>query len=146
MNTATKTSWLIAVDGSEPSRKVIDYIVTEAASRVSAPELILVNVQAPLSSDITRFINKKIVSDFHREAGDSALAPARQKLDAAGLAYSAHIMMGETASTLIELATDKGCSLIVMGARGLGSVVGLLMGSVTTKVVKLASVPVLVVK
>jgi nucleotide-binding universal stress UspA family protein len=140
------TSWLIAVDGSEPSLKVIDHVVTEAATRTTPPQLFLVNVQAPLSSDITRFIDEKVVNDFHREKGDAALAPARKKLDAAGLAYSAHIMIGETAPTLIEFATDKGCSLIVMGARGLGSVAGLLMGSVATKVVKLASVPVLVVK
>lgn len=140
------TSWLIALDGSEPSLKVIDYVITEAASRRTAPQLFLVNVQAPLSSDITRFIDEKVVADFHREKGDAALAQARQKLDAAGLAYSAHIMIGETAPTLIEFASDKGCSLIVMGARGLGSVVGLLLGSVATKVVKLSSVPVLVVK
>ncbi|MCM2340544.1 universal stress protein [Rhodoferax sp.] len=140
------TSWLIALDGSEPSLKAIDYVITEATSRVSAPQLFLVNVQAPLSSDITRFIDEKVVDDFHREAGDAALAPARQKLDAAGLAYSAHIMMGEAAPTIVEFATDKGCSQIVMGAHGFGSVVGLFLGSVTTKVVKLATVPVLVVK
>ena len=140
------TSWLIATDGSAPSLKVIDYVITEAASRETPPQLFLVNVQAPLSNDITRFIDEKIVTDFHREAGDAALAQARQKLDAAGLAYSAHIMMGETAPTLVEFATDKDCSLIVMGARGLGSVAGLFMGSVATKVVKLSTVPVLLVK
>lgn len=140
------TSWLIAIDGSVPSLKVIDYVITEAASRVTPPQLLLVNVQAPLSSDITRFIDEKVVSDFHREAGDAALAQARQKLDAAGLAYSAHIMMGDAAPTLVEFAKDKACSLIVMGARGLGSVAGLLMGSVAVKVVKLSKVPVLVVK
>ena len=140
------TSWLIALDGSEPSLKTIDYVITEAASRRTTPQLFLVNVQAPLSNDITRFIDEKVVSDFHREAGDTALAQARQKLDAAGLAYSAHIMMGESAPTIVEFARDKGCSLIIMGAHGFGSVVGLLLGSVTTKVVKLATVPVLVVK
>ena len=55
-------------------------------------------------------------------------------------------MMGESAPTIVEFARDKGCSLIIMGAHGFGSVVGLLLGSVTTKVVKLATVPVLVVK
>lgn len=140
------TSWLIAIDGSEPSLKVIDYVITEAASRATPPQLLLVNVQAPLSGDITRFIEEKVVDDYHREAGDAALVQARQKLDAAGLAYSAHIMLGEAAPTLVELAKDKACSLIVMGARGLGSVAGLLMGSVATKVVKLSTVPVLLVK
>jgi nucleotide-binding universal stress UspA family protein len=140
------TSWLIAIDGSAPSLKVIDYVITEAASRVNRPQLYLVNVQAPLSNDITRFIDEKVVADFHREAGDAALAQARQKLDAAGLAYSAHIMMGETAPTLVEFAHDKACGLIVMGAHGFGSAVGLFMGSVTVKVVHLATVPVLLVK
>jgi nucleotide-binding universal stress UspA family protein len=140
------TSWLIAIDGSVPSLKVIDYVITEAASRTVKPELFLVNVQTPLSSDISRFIDEKVVADFHREAGNTALAQAKQKLDAAGLAYSAHIMMGEAAPTIVEFAKDKGCSQIVMGAHGFGSVVGLFLGSVTTKVVKLSSVPVMVVK
>lgn len=140
------TSWLIAIDGSAPSLKVIDHVITEAASRVIRPQLFLVNVQAPLSSDITRFIDEKVVDDFHREAGDAALAQAKQKLDAAGLAYSAHIMIGDAAPTIVEFAKDKGCSQIVMGAHGFGSVVGLFLGSVTTKVVKLSSLPVLVVK
>lgn len=140
------TSWLIAIDGSAPSLKVVDYVITEAANRLVKPQLFLVNVQAPLSGDITRFIEEKVVDDFHRETGEAALAQARQKLDAAGLAYSAHIMLGEAAPTLVDFAKDKGCSLIVMGARGLGSVAGLLIGSVATKVVKLSKVPVLVVK
>ena len=140
------TSWLIAIDGSEPSKKVIDHVITEAVSRVTPPQLFLVNVQAPLSSDITRFIDEKVVEDFHREAGDAALGQARQKLDAAGLAYSSHIMMGETAPTIVEFARDKACGLIVMGAHGFGSVVGLFMGSVTVKVVHLSTVPVLLVK
>lgn len=140
------TSWLIAIDGSEPSLKVIDYVITEAATRLTRPQLLLVNVQPPLSNDITRFIEEKVVNDFHRETGDAALAQARQKLESAGLAYSSHIMLGEAAPTLVEFAADKGCSLIVMGARGLGSVAGLLMGSVATKVVKLSTVPVLLVK
>ncbi|HSN80361.1 MAG TPA: universal stress protein [Rhodoferax sp.] len=140
------TSWLIAIDGSVPSLKVIDYVITEAASRTVKPELFLVNVQTPLSSDISRFIDEKVVADFHREAGDTALAQAKQMLDAAGLAYSAHIMMGEAAPTIVEFAKDKGCSQIVMGAHGFGSIVGLFLGSVTTKVVKLSTVPVMVVK
>lgn len=140
------TSWLIAIDGSEPSLKTIDYVTTEVANQLAKPQLFLINVQTPLSSDITRFIDEKVVADFHREAGDAALAQARQKLDAAGLAYSAHIMLGDAAPTLVEFAGDKGCSQIIMGARGLGSVAGLLLGSVATKVMKLSTVPVLLVK
>lgn len=139
-------SWLIAIDNSEPSLKAVDHVIKEAASRQTPPKVFLVNVQAPLSSDITRFIEGKVVADYHREAGDAALAAAKAKLVAAGLAYSAHILIGESAPSIVDFAKDKGCSMIIMGARGFGSVVGLFMGSVATKVVHLSPVPVLLIK
>lgn len=143
MNTA---SWLIAIDGSEPSLNAVDHVIGEANSREVIPEIFLINVQASLSADITRFIDGKVVEDYHREAGDTALAGARLKLDHAGLKYSSHILIGEAAPAIVQFAQDQGCHMIVMGAHGFGSVIGLFMGSVTVKVVQLSSVPVLLVK
>ncbi len=140
------TPWLIAIDGSEPSLKAVDHAIHEAANCLTKPQIFLLNVQAPLSSDITRFIEGKVVEDFHIEAGDAALATAKAKLSAAGLAYSAHILVGEAAPSIVDFAKDKSCSKIIMGARGLGSVIGLLMGSVATKVLHLSPVPVLLIK
>ena len=140
------SSWLIAIDNSEPSLKAVDHVIRQAAGRQTPPKLFLVNVQPPLSSDITRFIEGKVVEDFHVEAGEAELAAAKAKLEAAGLAFSAHILVGETAPGIVDFAKDKDCSMIVMGARGLGSVVGLFMGSVATKVLQLSPVPVLVIK
>lgn len=139
-------SWLIAIDNSEPSLKAVDHVIKEAAGRQTPPKVFLVNVQAPLSSDITRFIEGKVVEDFHLEAGEAALAAAKAKLAAAGLAFSAHILVGEAAPGIVDFAKGKGCSMIVMGARGLGSVAGLFMGSVATKVLHLSPVPVLLIK
>lgn len=140
------TPWLIAIDGSEPSLKSVDHAIHEAANCVVKPQIFLLNVQAPLSGDITRFIEGKIVEDFHIEAGDAALAAAKAKLSASGLTYSAHILVGEAAPSIVDFAKDKGCSKIIMGARGLGSVIGLFMGSVATKVLHLSPVPVLLIK
>nr|WP_319564311.1 universal stress protein [uncultured Rhodoferax sp.] len=140
------TTWLIAIDGSMPSLKAVDHVIHEATNRLSKPQIFLVNVQSPLSSDITRFIDGKVVEDYHREAGDTALAAAKEKLASAGLVYSAHILVGEVAPTIVDFATNKNCSMIFMGSHGFGSVVGLLMGSIATKVVHLSPVPVLLVK
>lgn len=140
------TPWLIAIDGSEPSLKAVDYVIGEAACRATQPQVFLINVQAPLSSNVTRFIDGKVVDEYHQEAGDAALAAAKQKLAAADLAYSAHILIGEAAPTIVDFAKDKGCSLIIMGAHGFGSVLGLFMGSVTVKVVHLSHIPVLLIK
>ena len=43
-------------------------------------------------------------------------------------------------------AGDKQCEQIVMGSRGMGTVSNLVLGSVNSKVIHLANVPVLLVK
>lgn len=139
-------AWLIAVDGSEASLNAVDHAIQEALSRMEKPRIHLLNVQAPLSGDITRFVDGRTVEDFHRETGEAALALAKQKLSASGLDHEAHILIGEAASTIVEFAKDNDCSLIVLGAQGLGGIVGLLMGSVALKVMHLSTLPVLLVK
>jgi len=140
------TSYLIAVDGSEPSARAVEQAITDAASRKLSPHLYLVNVQPALPPNVTRFIDAETVDDFQRETGDQALASAKDKLMASGLVFSSHILVGEAAPTLVEFAEQNNCSQIIMGAHGFGSVVGLFMGSVTVKVVHLSAVPVLLVK
>lgn len=138
--------WLVPVDGSLHALRAVDHVIREAGRDAIAPALILVNVQAPLPSDVTRFVDSSVVQDYHREAGEAALASARAKVEAAGLACSVHVLVGETAPTIVDFARKQNCTLIVMAARGLGSVAGVLLGSVTNRVVHLTDLPVLVVK
>ena len=140
------SSCLIAIDGSEPSARAVDHVIADAASYKQCPHLYLVNVQPALSSNVTRFIDSQTVDNFQRETGEQDLAVAKAKLTAAGLPFSAHILVGEAAPSIVDFAKQKDCNMIVMGARGFGSVVGLFMGSVTVKVVHLSPVPVLLVK
>jgi len=44
------------------------------------------------------------------------------------------------------MAEERGCDQIVMGTHGRGTIAGLLIGSVATKVLHLAKAPVLLVK
>jgi nucleotide-binding universal stress UspA family protein len=138
--------WLLPVDGSEASLHAVRLAIDEAIASPARPELLLVNVQAPVTGDVSRFINADTLREFHDENGTEAITGARRLLDAAGLPYAARILVGEAAPTIADLAAQEKCSRIVMGARGLGSVIGMLMGSVTTKVVQLSPVPVLLVK
>ena len=141
-----RTSYLIAIDGSEPSLNAVDHVIQDAANRNTEPQILLINVQPALPNDVTRFIDTPTVEDFHREAGDAALAPAKAKLDQAGLPYSSHLLVVAVAPAIVEFSKAMGCTMIVMGAHGFGHVVGLFMGSVTVKVVQLSSLPVLLVK
>lgn len=141
-----KPCWLVAVDGSLPALRAVDHVVHEAAGAGPPPTILLVNAQTPLPSDVARFVSSTVLQDYHREAGDGALASARQKLAAAGITCSPHILLGEPATTIVDFAREQHCTLIIVGARGLGSLAGALLGSVTTRVIHLTDLPVLVVK
>jgi nucleotide-binding universal stress UspA family protein len=54
--------------------------------------------------------------------------------------------IGASAKTIDRIARDVGAHQIVMGTRGPGSLGNLFLGSVATKVVRLAEVPVTLVK
>lgn len=57
----------------------------------------------------------------------------------------AFVKSGHTARTIVKFAADHECDVIVLGSRGVGSVEGYLLGSVSHKVTGLSEVPVLVV-
>ena len=141
-----KAACLIAIDGSQPCLRALEYAIQDAATRKEAPHIYLVNVQTALSSNVTRFIDGKTVEDFHRDNGEESLAAAKERLGATGLSSSSHVMVGEAAPSLVQFAQEKGCRLIVIGTHGFGTVLGLVMGSVATTVVHLSSLPVLLVK
>ena len=138
--------WLLPVDGSEAALHAVRAAIEEAKQCGTPPALLLLNVQGPLSRDITRFVNGDTLKEFHEENGTAAMAEAKKLLDASALPYSSKIVIGETAQAIADAAAADTCTRIVMGARGMGSVMGMLMGSVTTKVIHLSPVPVLLVK
>jgi nucleotide-binding universal stress UspA family protein len=53
---------------------------------------------------------------------------------------------GEPAATIDQIGREESIDHIVMGTRGLGSIRGLLVGSVATRVLHLVEVPVTLVK
>ena len=146
MNTLTPITWLLPVDGSAHALNAVRAGIVEARQMQAPVRFILLNVQSPLSKDISRFIDANTLDEYHRDNAEEALQSTKALLDASGFSYEMRVLLGEPAATIAECARTEHCARIVMGARGLGSVIGLLLGSITTKVVHLASVPVLLVK
>jgi nucleotide-binding universal stress UspA family protein len=139
---------LVPVDGSDSSLRAVAQVI-EMRSRLARPETLklhLLNVQHPLRGDVTMFVSEEQARSYHHDEGIKALARARKLLDKAGIAYRFHIKVGEPGEVIAREADERGCSEIVMGTHGWGSIVGLLMGSVATKVLHQTKVPVLLVK
>ena len=137
---------LLPVDGSENSTKAVaDYIALQSWYR-EKPALHLLNVQYPLDGNVSLFINQADIKRYHQEEGMESLQNARDLLEQANVSYQYHITVGDPADMIVRFATEKGYDLIVLGPRGKGGVKGLLLGSVTNKVMQLSNIPVLLVK
>lgn len=139
---------LVPVDGSESSSRAVAYLIKKQGWFKDRAEIHLLNVQHPIpyGNRVSSVIGHDKVAQFHQEEGMAALKNAMKKLDAAKLKYHYHIGVGEAAEVISQYAKEKGCDQIFMGTRGLGSVSGLVLGSVATKVIQLSPVPVLLVK
>ena len=139
---------LLAVDGSEGATRAARQLLSLRSDLRESEALAVhvLHVQRPLSGDVTRFIGGQTLEDYHRERAEAALAPARATLDGAGLAHQSQMRIGEPGPTIAEVARELGCDMIVMGARGLGSHIAALLGSVAQSAIEHANVPVLVVK
>jgi YjbE family integral membrane protein len=139
---------LLAVDGSENSAQAVRYVigVREDLRHPEALDVHLLNVQRPVSGEISRFVPGENLKEYHLEGSEAALAPARALLDAAGLKAHEHRRVGDPASTIAEVAKETGSDLVVMGTRGLGGVAAGLIGSVAQATVAQCGVPVLLVK
>ncbi|MES2946983.1 MAG: universal stress protein [Pseudomonadota bacterium] len=137
---------LVAIDGSETALRAIGYVIKQCSGNKTALEIHLINVQYPVHGGVSAFVDSAQIKEYHREEGEKALVPARALLDTADVPYHSHLFVGEPAETITRYASESACDQIVIGTRGLGAVSSLLLGSVATKVIHLADIPVLLIK
>lgn len=137
---------VVAVDGSDNALNAVRHVIKRAAAGDAAEKIHLVNVQYPLHGGVSTFINAAQIKQYHQEEGQKALAPARALLDAEKVPYQHHLFVGEPSEIITRFAAEQGCEEIVIGTRGLSGLSSLLMGSVATKIIHHATMPVVLVK
>jgi nucleotide-binding universal stress UspA family protein len=139
---------LLAVDGSDSAVRATQEIIETAELYKEAPEVELVTVHLPVPP-IGGFsgvvVTRDMIEGYYREEGEKALAPSRQLLDAAGIKYTPHILVGDIAPTLVGHAEKSGSQMIYMGTRGRTAISNLVLGSIPTKVLHLTRIPVVLV-
>jgi len=130
---------LVAVDGSTYSHQVLPTTI-EVARKFGSDVLVLhvsehdrgravvYSLESP--ADATRLVGNAV--KLVRDAGISAKG------------HLSDVAAGHVAKAIVEMANANNIDLIVMGSRGLSDVQGLLLGSVTHKVIQMATIPVLV--
>lgn len=136
---------LLPVDGSDSAFRAALYVI-DFIKQHGNLDVHVVNIQPKPPEWQARGMEPDKIEEHHSVQAHIALKPVLHALDEAGVAYQTHINSGDTAETLVALADQLGCDHIIMGPRGLGAISGLMLGSVTRKVLHLAKIPVICVK
>lgn len=140
----TYSKILLPVDGSESSMQAMNNalgIVNAMKSKV-----VLLYVTGVIPGFITGQPKQEAVQSQMAEA-DQILIPYRKFLKEHKVDYIEVIMPGFNAGEKIcVVAREQECDLIVMGSRGLGDWAGMMLGSVTHRVLSHCDIPVLVTR
>lgn len=138
---------LIATDGSASANRALDYAVARA--KEIGAQVLIVNVmgQAFPEEVFQRFTHaqQSWVEELFTSLSSRTLTQAQERARLAGAAnVELESRSGDVAQSIIDAAREKSADAIVIGKRGAGHG-GLLLGSVSHKLVSLATCPVTVV-
>lgn len=143
---------LVPTDGSEISTKAVRQAV-EIARAMGAklvalhayPEyhaVVLYEYVGPLD-----VMNKKEYTTNAKAVAESYLATITEAAKAVGVAAESVIVASDVPhEAIIKTAKRKKCDLIIMASHGRRGVAGILLGSVTQKVLTHSDIPVLVLR
>lgn len=137
---------LFPIDGSPAAQQALTS-VTALASSLKAQVTLLHAYQFPVLP--TAIVNpleatySVEMGHLLQEAGNALLEQAAAVLRERGVQVRTLLEAGEPRDLILEVAEREGCDLIVMGSRGLGTVRGFLLGSVSHYVVNHAHLPVM---
>lgn len=138
---------LVATDGSECADRAIDAAADLA--KTTGAELVLVTVeQGYLRGDLEEFrwAENASVEEILNAVSEEILKGASDRAARQGVRASrTHAGLGDASSFILETAEREKVDMIVVGKRGKGRLTGLLLGSVSQKLVSLPHCSVLVV-
>jgi nucleotide-binding universal stress UspA family protein len=140
------TSIMVATDGSGGASRAVD--VAAELAKALACDLLIVTVADRLLGEEVRQLPQTgaSVGDLLEAFTGQTLRDAEACARKLGVSrIEVRTCWGDVTQSLIELAGKSSAKMIVMGRRGRGQLAGLLLGSVSQKLVSLAPCAVVVV-
>lgn len=145
---------LVPLDGSEHSKKALDYAL-DIAEKYSA-RIKLLTVAQPIVVTESMFSTQPMmppestvmyvneIETAHKKILQNAYKKAKEAKPE--IKISKQLENGRPADRIIEIANTQNFDLIVMGSRGIGGIKEFFLGSVSDRVADRAHCPVLLVK
>lgn len=138
------TKILLATDGSENARRAADE-VAGLAKELSSNVILVYIINTPPSQSRMAKANFDVHSLLEEDARTDIKDTIRI-FEKGDIPYTLKVAIGDPAAEIIEIAGKEMAELIVIGSRGLGTIKGVFLGSVSQKVTYHAPCPVMIVK
>ena len=134
---------LYANDGSQGAFKALAPAIEMA--RLTGARLHMVSVEElPQFAEAVDEVRTAKAAADHRYRG--VVRQVEETVRAQGLEIDVHVVAGHPVAAIVELASQLGADLLVVGATGYARLFGRMIGSRATRIVEVASCSVLVVK
>jgi nucleotide-binding universal stress UspA family protein len=138
---------LYPTDFSDEAVKALDYI--KELKGAGAKEVVILHVIDRRGlNDLARFAKKDfagIMGDMEQKAR-SEIRPVEEELKDIGLNVKVRIEHGGPCNEILRVADEEKSSVIIAGSHGKSNIDSMLLGSVSYKLVKRVTIPILVIK
>lgn len=133
---------LIATDGSETADAAVKH-AAYIARAAGADEVVVLHVCPACTPELDPDSkNRDTAAEIVKKAGESIAAEGIVVRTMVEMDYPPE----EVGEAVVDIATSENVDLLILGSRGLSEFKGILLGSVSHKVLQKASCPVLVIK
>jgi nucleotide-binding universal stress UspA family protein len=137
---------LVAVDGSEFTRKMVAYWAAHDEWLGSQHQYTLLTVVPPVPPRAAAVLDRELLQGYYADEGEAVFKSLREFLSKQGISATFLSKTGRVADVIARTAQDEHFDLIVMGSHGHSQLGGLVMGSVATSVLAGCKVPVLLIR
>jgi nucleotide-binding universal stress UspA family protein len=134
---------VVALDGSAHSLKAVDY-ARELAEKHDSKLILLHAFHS--TSDLRGSEGFNQMVGKRKQKGEEIIKDACKRLGQVSFEVEEDLLEGPATEAIVSVVEARNADLVVMGTRGMGSLKGLLFGSVSTKVTHYAPCSVLVVR
>ena len=137
---------LLAVDGSVYTKRMLAYLGTHQELFGPNARHTAITVVAPVPPNVTHFIDSEALDAYYEDEAQKVLKTVQAFARQLEWVVTATHRIGHAADVIAKTATTGKFDLLMMGSHGHSGLKGLLLGSVTSRVLARCATPTLIIR
>src|SRR5262245_43740141 len=121
---------LLAVDGSDYTKRMLAYVAAHGELFPSSARYTILTVVPKVPGHAARFIAQKDLADYYNDEAEAVLGPVRAFAKQTGWQADFTHRSGYAGDAIAEVAKEGNFDLVVMGSHGHSALAGMVLGSV----------------